>query len=199
MDCGWVRACHCEGADGPYPLYLVSQESYDTLFVDYEQRFGHPPQTNEPGEWVTAVNPEFFQIFNALFVIVFTPLVVGFFAWMATRANVTTGRKIFFGLCLTCGSLLLMALAGTFSDGGAINIMDGRYGPYVKWEKVNATLPKDVEPADVTMEMAVALIAEKSAKSGTKKKAAAKKKAPAKKTAAKKSTTKKASAKKAET
>ena len=85
------------------------------------------------------------------------------------------------------------------SDGGAINIMDGRYGPYVKWEKVNATLPKDVEPADVTMEMAVALIAEKSAKSGTKKKAAAKKKAPAKKTAAKKSTTKKVSAKKAET
>ncbi len=65
-------------------------------------------------------------------------------------------------------------------SGGAINIMDGRYGPYVKWEKVNATLPKDVEPKDVTMEMAVQLIAEKSAKGG-KKKAAPKKKAAAKK------------------
>ena len=74
--------------------------------------------------------------------------------------------------------------------------MDGRYGPYVKWEKVNATLPKDVEPADVTMEMAVALIAEKSAKSGAKKKPAAKKKAPAKKTAAKKTTAKKTTTKK---
>ena len=55
-------------------------------------------------------------------------------------------------------------------SGGAVNVMAGRYGPYVKWEKVNATLPKDVEPADVTMEMAVQLIAEKAAKKGTRKK-----------------------------
>ncbi len=60
-------------------------------------------------------------------------------------------------------------------DGGAINIMDGRYGPYVKWEKVNATIPKDVKPEDVTMDMAVALIAEKATKKGTKRKPAAKK------------------------
>ncbi|MCE8522460.1 type I DNA topoisomerase [Ruegeria pomeroyi] len=60
--------------------------------------------------------------------------------------------------------------------GGAVNVLDGRYGAYVKWDKVNATLPKDVEAADVTMEMAVALIAEKSAKKGTKKKAAPRKK-----------------------
>ncbi|MGK7752336.1 MULTISPECIES: type I DNA topoisomerase [unclassified Roseovarius] len=53
--------------------------------------------------------------------------------------------------------------------GGPVNVMEGRYGPYVKWEKVNATLPKDVEPANVTMEMAVELIAEKAAKKGTKK------------------------------
>ncbi|WP_424941823.1 type I DNA topoisomerase [Aliiroseovarius crassostreae] len=67
-------------------------------------------------------------------------------------------------------------------DGGAVNILDGRYGPYVKWEKVNATIPKDVKPEDVTMEMAVALIAEKSAKKKpAKKKAAPKKKATAKK------------------
>jgi DNA topoisomerase-1 len=66
-------------------------------------------------------------------------------------------------------------------DGGAVNILDGRYGPYVKWEKVNATIPKDVKPEDVTMEMAVALIAEKAAKKGTKRKPAAKKKAAPKK------------------
>ncbi|QFT79838.1 DNA topoisomerase 1 [Roseovarius sp. THAF27] len=54
-------------------------------------------------------------------------------------------------------------------SGGPVNVMEGRYGPYVKWEKVNATLPKDVEPANVTMEMAVELIAEKAAKKGTKK------------------------------
>ena len=65
-------------------------------------------------------------------------------------------------------------------DGGAVNVMDGRYGPYVKWEKVNATLPKGVEPADVTMDMAVELIAEKAAKKGKgRKKAPARKKSAA--------------------
>ena len=66
-------------------------------------------------------------------------------------------------------------------SGGPVNIMEGRYGPYVKWEKVNATIPKETEPADVTMEMAVNLIAEKAAKKGKGKKAPAKKKATAKK------------------
>ncbi len=62
-------------------------------------------------------------------------------------------------------------------DGGPINVMDGRYGPYVKWAKVNATLPKGTEPGDVTLEMAVELIAEKQAKKGKGRKTAAKKKA----------------------
>ena len=79
-------------------------------------------------------------------------------------------------------------------SGGAINVMEGRYGPYVKWEKVNATIPKDVEAADVTIEQAVEWIAEKAAKGG-KKKAAAKKPA-AKKPAAKKAAPKKTAAKK---
>ena len=81
------------------------------------------------------------------------------------------------------------------ADGGAVNVMEGRYGPYVKWEKINATIPKGTEPADVTMEMAVELIAERASKSG-KKKAAPKKKAAAKKPAAKKPATKKAPPKK---
>ena len=79
-------------------------------------------------------------------------------------------------------------------DGGMISVMEGRYGPYVKWEKVNATLPKDVEPDDVTVDMAVALITEKAGKKGGKKKAAPKK-APAKKPAAKKPAAKKSTAK----
>ena len=62
-------------------------------------------------------------------------------------------------------------------EGGAVNVMDGRYGPYVKWNKINATLPKDVEPADVTMDMAVALIAEKAAKKGKGRKTTKKKSA----------------------
>ena len=84
--------------------------------------------------------------------------------------------------------------------------MNGRFGPYVKHDKINATLPRGSKPEDVTMEEAVQLIAERAAKgpskkkAATKKKTAAKKKAPAKKKAAKKkTTTKKAATKKAAT
>ncbi|WP_333847218.1 type I DNA topoisomerase [Phaeobacter italicus] len=103
------------------------------------------------------------------------------------RANPGRGRR--------AAAKALKELGDHPESGGAISIMDGRYGPYVKWEKVNATLPKDVEPKDVTVEMAVKLIEEKAGKS--KKKAPANKKAAPKKTAAKK-TTKKAAAKDAE-
>jgi len=68
--------------------------------------------------------------------------------------------------------------------GEAIQIMAGRYGPYVKMGKVNATLPKGTEPEAVTLEIALPLIAAKAGsggKAGAKKTAA--KKAPAKKKA----------------
>ncbi|MGB3556885.1 MAG: type I DNA topoisomerase [Jannaschia sp.] len=84
-------------------------------------------------------------------------------------------------------------------NGGPVNVMEGRYGPYVKWEKVNATIPKGTEPGDVTMAQAVEWIAERAAKSGKKtaaKKPAAKKKAAPKKAAAKKASPGKAAAKK---
>ncbi|MEM5517286.1 type I DNA topoisomerase [Henriciella sp. AS95] len=65
-------------------------------------------------------------------------------------------------------------------DEQPIHVYEGRYGPYVKHGKTNATLPKDVTPDTVTLEQAVELIDAK-AKKPAKKKAAAKKKAPAKK------------------
>ncbi|MEM9636143.1 MAG: type I DNA topoisomerase [Pseudomonadota bacterium] len=63
-------------------------------------------------------------------------------------------------------------------QGGAVSIMEGKYGPYVKWEKINATLPKGTEPDDVTMEAAVSLIDEKAAKKGKRRKKPAAKKKP---------------------
>ena len=59
--------------------------------------------------------------------------------------------------------------------GGMVSIMDGKYGPYVKWEKVNATIPKGTDPDSVTMEMANELIEEREAKSGKKKRTTKKK------------------------
>jgi len=43
--------------------------------------------------------------------------------------------------------------------GGAIQVFAGRYGPYVKHGKVNATIPKGAEPESLTLEEAVKLIA----------------------------------------
>lgn len=68
-------------------------------------------------------------------------------------------------------------------DGDPVNVLDGRYGPYVKHKRINATIPKGMDPKDITLEQALELIKAKAAKGG-KKKAAPKKKAAAKKKAA---------------
>lgn len=64
---------------------------------------------------------------------------------------------------------------GEHPDGGKIAVMDGRYGPYVKWEKINATLPKGTDPQSVTLEQGVELVAAKAAAGGKKKKTVKKK------------------------
>ncbi|MCB1452132.1 MAG: type I DNA topoisomerase [Rhizobiaceae bacterium] len=61
-----------------------------------------------------------------------------------------------------------LAELGDHPDGGKITVRDGRYGPYVNWGKVNATLPKGKDPAAVTMPEALELIAAKAAKGGKK-------------------------------
>lgn len=78
---------------------------------------------------------------------------------------------------------------GDHPEGGAIAVYSGRYGPYVKWSKINATLPKGQDPAEISREQALELLAAKAAKGGTSRKTAAKKPA-VKKAAAKKSAAK---------
>ncbi|MGI6853225.1 type I DNA topoisomerase [Mesorhizobium sp. 1B3] len=74
---------------------------------------------------------------------------------------------------------------GPHPDGdGNVTVRDGRYGPYVNYGKVNATLPRGKDPQSVTMDEALTLIAEKAAKGGNGKKPA--RKAAAKKPAARK-------------
>jgi DNA topoisomerase-1 len=56
-------------------------------------------------------------------------------------------------------------------EGGKVQVLAGRYGPYVKHGDVNATLPRGKEPAALTIEEAVQLIAERIAKGPVKPKA----------------------------
>ncbi|SDD67549.1 DNA topoisomerase I [Aquimonas voraii] len=97
-------------------------------------------------------------------------------------------------------------------EGSPIEIVNGRYGPYITDGEKNGKIPKDVEPASLSLADCEAIMATApargakrgrfGAKKTTEKVAAAKapaavKKAPAKKAAAKKTAAKKAPAKKA--
>jgi DNA topoisomerase I len=92
------------------------------------------------------------------------------------------------------------------SEGGKIEVLSGRFGPYVTHNKVNATIPRAKDPATLTVDEALLLLAERIAKgpsTGKGRFGRGKGKAPAKAanddarpTAAKKPATKKAPPKK---
>ncbi len=64
--------------------------------------------------------------------------------------------------------------------GGKVEVLDGRYGPYITHNKVNANVPRGREPATVTLTEAVGLLAERAAKGGgSKRRPAAKAKSKA--------------------
>ncbi len=74
--------------------------------------------------------------------------------------------------------------------GNPVQLLDGRYGPYVTDGETNASLPRTMPPEELTLDQALKMLAERAAAGGTKKK-------PARKQAARKTTTKKKAAKKA--
>ena len=83
-----------------------------------------------------------------------------------------------------------------------IQVMDGRYGPYVTDGQTNVSLPKEETPDTMTFEKALDLLAQRAARGDTRRrrkksvKKTTTKKTTAKKTAAKKTTAKKTTAKK---
>ncbi|MFD1186486.1 type I DNA topoisomerase [Pontibacter rugosus] len=92
-------------------------------------------------------------------------------------------------------------LIKAFPENPDIQVLNGRYGPYIVAGKKNVKIPKDKEPSELTLEECIALAdatPEKKGRGGFKKKADADKPAVEKKKAAPKAkaTTKKAAAKK---
>ena len=94
------------------------------------------------------------------------------------------------------GGAAIAAIQTFEHDNGPITVRGGKYGPYVNQGKINATIPKDVKPEDVTVDQALGWIAARAEATGAKVKKAPVKKAATKKPAAKPAT-KKPAAKKA--
>ncbi len=64
------------------------------------------------GESVQVISPELFQSINPFFIVLFTPLIIGLFAWLAKRKREpSTPWKIVLGVLFSGLSMLLMAFA----------------------------------------------------------------------------------------
>lgn len=57
-------------------------------------------------------------------------------------------------------------------DDRAVAVHEGRYGPYVKYGSINATIPVAIDPEKITLEEALELVAAKVSKGGGRRKAA---------------------------
>ena len=86
-----------------------------------------------------------------------------------------------------------------FEEDENVTVLIGRWGPFIKWEKKNVKIPKDMVAEDLTYEQCKTLADATPDKKGTKKAAAKKKPAATKKAAPKKATAKKTTTKKAAT
>ena len=53
---------------------------------------------------------------------------------------------------------------GDHPEGGSIDAMDGKFGKYVKWNKINATIPKNLDALSISLNEALNLINEKKSK-----------------------------------
>ena len=53
--------------------------------------------------------------------------------------------------------------------------MKGQYGPYIKYKSLNATIPEDKDPTEITMEEALILIEKRREYDKTKRKGKRKK------------------------
>jgi hypothetical protein len=100
------------------PVILVTQETYDSVY----RLADDSTPTLAPGNYVRLVNAEMITgLLNPVFVVALTPVVVWFFAMLAKRGReISTARKIFYGMVITTVSILVMAFGAYLGQDGAI-------------------------------------------------------------------------------
>jgi POT family proton-dependent oligopeptide transporter len=105
-------------------LYLNQDATIGAAVSDPDGRgsyWHNVPPTDRPAAGVktTLISTELFQSINPFFIIVFTPLIVGFFARLRQRGREpSTPAKIAWGMVITAVSTLFMIGAVVVSQGG---------------------------------------------------------------------------------
>ena len=111
-----------EGQD-PLPIFVIDQATQSAIYDGYQERYGHEPNLLMPGQFLQVVNAEVYQSWNPFWVVFLTPLVVWFFGWRVKKGRpVPTAHKLLYGMLLTTAALLIMAVAGSLTDGGAVKV-----------------------------------------------------------------------------
>ena len=64
-------------------------------------------------------------------------------------------------------SAKILRTLGDHPNSGPIELMNGKYGPYVRWQKINATLPKNLSIEEISLEQATELVNEKASQKKT--------------------------------
>ena len=89
--------------------------------IDYPAYFKNLDAAKIPakGQAINLVNTEIFQSVNPFFVVVLTPLLIAFFAFMRRRGKEpTTASKIAYGLLISALSILVMVAAIHYTNNG---------------------------------------------------------------------------------
>jgi dipeptide/tripeptide permease len=106
-----------------FPVFVVDEHTTEAIYDAYRERYGKDPDYLPKGEYLKVVNAEVYQSWNPFWVIALTPLVVWFFATRLRKGKpVPTAHKLLYGMMFTTAALLLMAVAGAMTDGGAVKV-----------------------------------------------------------------------------
>jgi POT family proton-dependent oligopeptide transporter len=101
----------------PVALAAVTAEARAKLYA------GAGEARLPPGEFMLVVSPEVYQSWNPIWVVLLTPLVVMFFAGLVRKGRpMSTPRKLFYGMLLTSGAMLIMAVAGWLQQSSGLRV-----------------------------------------------------------------------------
>lgn len=108
-----------KAGENSFAILPVTQAQFDGTYAKATAATPRLP----PGEFLNVVNPEVYQSWNGIFVVLLTPLVIPFFGLLTRRGReITTARKLFYGLLLTAAAMLVMFIAGVLTDNGTTKV-----------------------------------------------------------------------------